>query len=46
MNGFILLLHVGTDPKRKDKFYDSLQQLIRLFRIRGYELVGVDELLR
>jgi endoglucanase len=46
MNGFILLMHVGTDPKRKDKFYDSLQQLIRLFRIRGYQLVGVDELLR
>jgi peptidoglycan/xylan/chitin deacetylase (PgdA/CDA1 family) len=46
MNGFILLLHVGTDPKRKDKFYSSLQQLIQLFRIRGYQLVGVDDLLR
>ncbi|RZL52865.1 MAG: polysaccharide deacetylase family protein, partial [Pedobacter sp.] len=24
LNGFILLLHIGTDPRRKDKFYDRL----------------------
>ena len=46
MNGFILLLHVGTDPQRKDKFYDQLPQLIRLLKSRGYQLVGVNELLR
>jgi peptidoglycan/xylan/chitin deacetylase (PgdA/CDA1 family) len=46
MNGFILLLHIGTDPQRKDKFYDQLPQLIRLLKSRGYQLVGVDELLR
>ena len=46
MNGFILLLHVGTDPQRNDKFYDQLPQLIRLLKSRGYQLVGVNELLR
>lgn len=46
LNGFILLLHVGTDPKRTDKFYDRLPQLIKQLQNEGYMLVGVDELLK
>jgi len=46
LNGFILLMHVGTDPERKEKFYDQLPDLLDLLRIKGYELVPIHELLR
>lgn len=45
MNGFILLLHIGTDPERKDKVYRRLPGLIRYLKSRSYELVTVDRLL-
>ncbi|TMI79623.1 MAG: hypothetical protein E6H10_15105 [Bacteroidetes bacterium] len=28
LNGFILLMHIGTDPKRTDKFYNHLPRLL------------------
>jgi len=46
LNGFILLLHIGTDPERADKLYLRLGELIRELKGRGYSLVRVDELLR
>jgi peptidoglycan/xylan/chitin deacetylase (PgdA/CDA1 family) len=45
LNGFILLTHFGTDPRRTDKFYDRLPELIKELKKRGYELVRIDELL-
>jgi peptidoglycan/xylan/chitin deacetylase (PgdA/CDA1 family) len=45
LNGFILLLHIGTDPKRTDKFYYRLGELADLLKDKGYEPVTVDELL-
>lgn len=36
LNGFILLLHVGTDPLRKDKFYYRLAELVQSLKKRGY----------
>lgn len=45
LNGFILLLHIGTDPARTDKFYQRLDELIDFLRIRKYEMVRVDRLL-
>ena len=45
LNGFILLLHIGTDPKRIDKFYTQLPQLLSWLRQKGYTLERVDELL-
>ncbi|MBL7698636.1 MAG: polysaccharide deacetylase family protein [Chitinophagaceae bacterium] len=45
MNGFILLVHIGTDPRRTDKFYKHLPRLIDLLRKKGYTFVRVDELL-
>jgi len=45
LNGFMLLLHIGTDPKRTDKFYDRLPELLEYLKKEGYELVKVDELL-
>ncbi len=45
LNGFMLLMHIGTDPKRTDKFYTRLPELISYLKKEGYDLVKVDELL-
>lgn len=36
LNGFILLSHIGTDPKRTDKFYRHLNDLIKTLKESGY----------
>lgn len=46
LNGFILLVHIGTDPGRTDKFYYSLPELINGLKSRGYRFVRIDELIR
>lgn len=46
LNGFILLLHLGTDPARKDKFYRLLPALLEYLKKRGYDFQRVDELLK
>ena len=46
LNGFILLLHIGTDPKRTDKFYHRLPELIKYLKAKGYHFQTVDQLLR
>ena len=45
LNGFILLVHIGTDPRRTDKFYMLLPQLIAELQQKGYRFVRIDELL-
>lgn len=45
LNGFILLLHIGTDSKRTDKFYHALPRLITTLGKKGYCFVTVDQLL-
>lgn len=45
LKGFILLVHIGTDPRRTDKFYSYLPELIDTMKRRGYVFVRVDELL-
>ena len=44
LNGFILLVHIGTDPRRTDKFYFYLPQLVRELKKRRYRFVRIDEL--
>lgn len=46
LNGFMFLIHIGTDPKRTDKFYMKLEPLITELRSKQYEFVRVDELLK
>ena len=46
MNGFILLLHIGTDPKRTDKFYHRLPELIKYLKAKGYHFQTVKQLLQ
>lgn len=45
LNGFMLLMHLGTDPQRTDKFYKRLPELIRTLKKKGYHFQRVDELL-
>ena len=45
LNGFILLVHIGTDPRRKDKFYNYLPELIKEMKKKGYQWVKINELL-
>jgi peptidoglycan/xylan/chitin deacetylase (PgdA/CDA1 family) len=45
LNGFILLLHLGTSPERTDKFYYRLGDLISYLKGRGYGFKRIDELL-
>ena len=45
LNGFLLLVHIGTDPRRTDKFYTRLPKLIGDLKKLGYEFVRVDALL-
>ncbi|MDF2190776.1 polysaccharide deacetylase family protein [Paraflavitalea sp. CAU 1676] len=45
LNGFILLMHIGTAPQRIDKLYNRLNELIEHLTGSGYQLVRVDQLL-
>ena len=45
LNGFILLVHIGTDPRRKDKFYNHLPDLISQLKDKKYQFVRINELL-
>lgn len=45
LNGAIILVHIGTDPRRKDKLYDRLPELIEKLKKKGYVFVRIDSLL-
>jgi peptidoglycan/xylan/chitin deacetylase (PgdA/CDA1 family) len=40
LNGFFLLLHIGAGPKRTDKFYERLPQLLEWLGKEGYRVAG------
>lgn len=46
LNGFILLIHIGTDPRRTDKFYFLLPQMIEDLKKNEYNFVRIDTLLK
>lgn len=46
LNGYILLLHIGTDPRRKEKFYTLLPKLIDHLKNKQYRFVTIDKLLK
>lgn len=46
LNGFMLLLHVGAGPGRRDKFHRRFDELVGFLVDGGYSLVGVDTLLQ
>jgi len=36
LSGFLLLTHIGTDPRRQDKFYSRLDELVTTLKSKGY----------
>lgn len=44
LNGFILLVHIGTDPRRTDKFYSRLGELLTELQGKGYGFRRIDEI--
>lgn len=44
LNGFILLMHIGTDPRRADKFYNRLDELLRELKKRGYTFISLKQI--
>ncbi|QDK78030.1 polysaccharide deacetylase family protein [Spirosoma sp. KCTC 42546] len=44
LNGFMLLMHIGTASSRTDKLYDHLDEFLTQLRQKGYQFVRVDEL--
>ncbi len=46
LNGFILLMHIGSGPERTDKFYNRLPSLIKYLKQKGYQFQTVELLLK
>ena len=44
-SGSIILIHIGTDPRRKDKLYNQLGEMIQLFKKKGYQFKLINQLL-
>ena len=44
MNGYILLIHPGTDPRRKDKFYLHLDSILRYLESKKYSFRSFSEI--
>jgi endoglucanase len=45
LNGFVLLLHLGSGPERADKMHLRLPELLSRLKERGYTFVRIDRLL-
>jgi peptidoglycan/xylan/chitin deacetylase (PgdA/CDA1 family) len=46
LNGFILLMHIGTDPKRTDKLYRKLPGMFSYLRSKGYHFQLIGQMLQ
>lgn len=44
LNGAVLLIHAGTDPRRKDKLYNRLDEIIILLKSQGFSFRRIDNL--
>lgn len=45
LNGFLLLMHIGADTKRQDKFYNHLEKLLLELKSRRYDIIGLEKML-
>lgn len=45
LNGFLMLLHLGSGPGRTDKMHPRVGPLVDELRRRGYEFVRIDDML-
>ncbi len=46
LNGAVVLVHAGTDPRRKDKLYQRLGEIIQYLKRKGFRCKRIDDLLR
>jgi endoglucanase len=44
-NGTVILIHAGTDPRRKDKLYNRLNEIIDYLLAKGYTFKRIDDML-
>jgi hypothetical protein len=44
MNGYILLIHPGTDPRRTDKFYLKLDSVLSYLEKKNYKFRSFSEI--
>jgi hypothetical protein len=44
MNGYILLIHPGTDPRRTDKFYLHLDEVLHYLEKKNYSFHTFSEI--
>ena len=45
LNGQLLMIHLGTDERRVEKFYDRLPALIKTLKKKGYNFVSLPEMM-
>jgi endoglucanase len=45
LNGYILLIHPGTDPRRTDKFYLRLDEVLKFLESRNYRFRSFSEII-
>ena len=45
LNGFLLLVHIGSGPGRADKFPTRFGELLDYLSGKGYQFVRADDLL-
>ena len=44
LNGHIIIVHIGADPRRTDKFFNQLEHLIDFLKKKNYKFVSLNEL--
>lgn len=44
LSGYIILVHIGTDDRRKDKLYNRLSELIEKIQSKNYKFVPLGKL--
>ncbi len=44
LHGYVILIHLGTDPRRKDKFYYKIEEIIQKLQLKNYIFVPLKKL--
>jgi len=45
LRGYVILVHLGTDPRRTDKFYHKLPMLLEEMKAKSYSFDRIDKLI-
>ena len=44
LNGYIIIIHIGTDQRRKDKLFSQLSKLINVLKNKNYKFISLKEI--